>query len=383
MLYISILSFVIILIFTIITLWVYLPGIPYISDYSSIGASFFPAYLLIISSVIFLWTLLLYLNDKNTFNTSLTLLTVWLLFATIFPIYSVMRLSHNLWTPISLFKNLDVVLNRAKPDLKKSVLYSDVEGKKLYMDVTKAKNISQNIKPLIFVHGGGFTSWERNEEPVWTEYFTERWFTVFDVSYRLADYNYHTYNKAARDITTAMVFIQQNKEKYNLNMEELVLAGSSAGASLALQASYGEETIFPANIKGILPKVKKVVALFPATDMAALWYQDTSFIGINSREVGKQYVGGSPDEFPAEYEMINSAKLAQVWSPETLVIHGLSDTLIPATTLHELESTLDRLDVANTFVYIPYAVHGFTYFKNTLAFQMSREIVSNFLNIQK
>ncbi|NDK10226.1 alpha/beta hydrolase [Candidatus Gracilibacteria bacterium] len=383
MLYFSIFLLVISIFFSLITLGVFVGGIPYISDYASIIASFFSAYLHIVSIIIFIGALALFLQQKSWLQTIIVLISIANIIGTLIPIFAVFKVSQDLGTNISLLKNLDVVLNRSQPDTSKSVVYHEVDGKKLHMDISPSTQSESKNKALVLIHGGGFIAGERGEEPVWTEYFTKRGYTVFDVGYRLANPQYHTYNKAATDINTALVWINNNASQYNLDMDSLVIVGSSAGASLALQASYGGESIFPAEIQGELPVVQKIIALFPATDMEALWNLDTDFIGINSREVGRKYVGGSPEEFPNEYDMINSAKLAKLGAPETLVIHGLADTLIPSETLSPLKQKLDVIGTKNTFVYIPYAVHGYTYFENTLGFQITRQLVSEFLNIEK
>jgi len=59
------------------------------------------------------------------------------------------------------------------------------------------------------------------------------------VQYRLATKEYQTWDKAATDINSAIVWLTENQNTYKLDMSELVLAGSSAGGSLALQAAYG------------------------------------------------------------------------------------------------------------------------------------------------
>lgn len=234
-----------------------------------------------------------------------------------------------------------------------------------------------NIKPLIYVHGWGFTGWNRSEEPEMIEFFRKQWYSVFDVGYTLADSENATWDIAGREIQTAVSWIWKKSEKYNLDISNLTIAGSSAWATLALQAAYGWNHEYKPYGEYDYVPVSKVIALFPAADIKTLWDRDTEFYGIRSRDT--EYIWGTPSEYPERYKKVNTILLANKSSPETLIIHGASDTLIPTNTVYPLNQKLTELWVKNTFIEIPYAVHWFTYFSNSLGFQISKEVVKDFL----
>ncbi|MDA9129034.1 alpha/beta hydrolase [Candidatus Gracilibacteria bacterium] len=330
--------------------------------------------------IIFIISGYFYLGSSSFLSVFLVILSFINLVGWSYPIYKLYELAGEKGISLSVIKNLKIQVNRGTPQLDRSLKYTTAGGQDLFLDVYEATNTAQgNIKPLIMIHGGGFVEGERSQEPEWIEFFNHLGYTVFDIEYRLATLENHTWDLAASDINSAIIWVGLNQERYNLDMSELVLAGSSAGASLALQASYGGESVFPSNNVGEYFPAEKIVAYFPATTMEPLWNRDTKFLDISSREVGMKYTGGGPSDVPERYNRINTVKLANRDAPETLVIHGSSDHLIPADTILPLEQRLTELGVENEFVFIPFAEHGFTYFVGNFGFQIAKGVTQDFL----
>lgn len=141
------------------------------------------------------------------------------------------------------------------------------------MDISKPKNSDSKtpLTPVVSIHGGAFTASTRNEEPAWTEFYNDRGYVVFDVHYRLATSTYHTWDKAAPDIATAIVWIGKHAKEYNVDMSKLIVSGASAGGGLALQVAYDiQDGTLKAYESGELAKAQAVVAIFPGDDLTAV-----------------------------------------------------------------------------------------------------------------
>ncbi len=370
------------LVVSIFIAWIYLPTSGNIGMYSSILTSFFSVYGILLTAIFLIISIVIVY-----FNTWILPLSIWILSLLnfiwwIYPVAHIYCLARGTGTKLSITDNLTLSINRWEPNLERSIQYLSIDGQDLYLDYYPADNLQDNetVKPLILIHGGWFVEGNRSQEPEWREYFRVLWYSVFDVQYRLATKEYQTWDKAATDINSAIVWLTENQNTYKLDMSELVLAGSSAGGSLALQAAYGWVETFPSSISWVYTKAKKVIAYFPATSMEPLWNRDTRFLSITSRWVGMKYTWGGPEEFPKRYERINTALLANKNSSPTLVIHGKSDHLIPYDTLLPLENALNTYNIKNTFVFIPYAEHGFTYFSGSFWFQIAKKVTWDFLS---
>lgn len=368
------------LILNIFIAWIYFQSIPYIWEYSILLTSFFSVYWAISLWSIFLFSLWVYFWNSNLLSIFLIIISLINLVWWSYPIYQLYKLAGTTWVELSIIKNLEIKINRGLPQLDKSIRYLRVDWQDLYLDIHETnQKISWKIKPLIMIHGWGFTQWERSQEPEWIEFFNALGYTVFDIEYRLATLENHTWDSAASDVNSAITWLWNNSEKYNLDMSELILAGSSAWWSIAWQAAYGWNEIFPSRISWEYFTPKKIIGYFPAVEMEPLWDQDTQFLNISSRKVGIKYTWWWPTDFPERYDKINARKLATKNAPETLIIHGAADHLIPADTLLPLQEKLWELWVENTFVFIPYAEHGFTYFVWNFWFQIAKWVTKNFL----
>lgn len=153
-------------------------------------------------------------------------------------------------------------------------LYLDV------YDVTSGAETSYlgNPKPaVLFVFGGGFVSGERSSDfyQEWFKTLNDNGYAVVTIDYRLGMKGYKvgkgisgllkaadrfklSQDIAVEDVFSAVDFLWRNREEVGIDTDNLVIAGSSAGAITALAAEYaivnGEAKGLPEgfNFKGVM-----------------------------------------------------------------------------------------------------------------------------------
>ena len=153
-------------------------------------------------------------------------------------------------------------------------LYLDV------YDVTSGAETSYlgNPKPaVLFVFGGGFVSGERSSDfyQDWFKTLNDNGYAVVTIDYRLGMKGYKvgkgisgllkaadrfklSQDIAVEDVFSAVDFLWRNREEVGIDPDNLVIAGSSAGAITALAAEYaivnGEAKGLPEgfNFKGVM-----------------------------------------------------------------------------------------------------------------------------------
>lgn len=363
---------------SIFSVWIYFPYLPKIWEYASLVTSFFSLYSVIIMLILCVLSLILFKIHSSPVTILITLLSIINLVAWSIPVVSLYSLAYQNNISLSAIENLTLKINRWEIPTDRSIKYLTRDWNDLYLDYYPSYDTSENKKrPLAYVHGWGFTWGHRSEEPEMIEFFRQQWYSVFDIGYTLADNNLATWDIAGREIQTAISWIWDNAEAYNLDISELVITGSSAWWTLALQAAYSWNDEFIWYDNTLFVKAKKVITLFPAADIETLWNRDTQFYGIRSRDT--EYIWGTPKQYPERYNKVNTILLADSSAPETLIIHGWSDTLIPEDTVYPLNKKLSQLGVKNSFVLIPYAQHWYTYFSGSLGFQITKWIMKDFL----
>jgi len=133
--------------------------------------------------------------------------------------------------------------------------YATKDGENLKFDIyLPAGDSDMERATLIYVHGGGFSSGERDSEKIkqFCNQLAGYGYVVASISYRLtrkdkegafgcncpADEKLNTFIRALQDVQDATFFLIQNREQFGINPQKIILAGSSAGAEAVLNAAY-------------------------------------------------------------------------------------------------------------------------------------------------
>jgi len=131
--------------------------------------------------------------------------------------------------------------------------YASKAGESLKLDIYTPKNDFLKNRPLLlYVHGGGFSGGTRDGKA--TQAFAKRMasmgYVVASMSYRLTmkgksfscdqatPNKILTFQKSVEDIWDATNFLIEKAEGIGFNKDQIVLAGSSAGAEAILHAAY-------------------------------------------------------------------------------------------------------------------------------------------------
>lgn len=141
------------------------------------------------------------------------------------------------------------------PDLKiDSMIYAKLDSGNMYLDLIQPANdkITTPRPLIIFVHGGSFKAGYRNKEDVYN--YCKQWahhgYAVATITYRLTlkGKSFHcdqlnkvkinTFKEASLDIHKATKFLIDNSSKFNIDTNNIILSGNSAGGEAILHAAY-------------------------------------------------------------------------------------------------------------------------------------------------
>ncbi len=114
----------------------------------------------------------------------------------------------------------------------KNKVYSDKNPKQCTLDLWADKNQIQNKQPiLINMHGGGFIAGDKKYRKSFSQYCLKFNVKVLNVNYGLAPKRNLT--EIINELTDIFKWIENNKEKYHLDSDKIILCGDSAGAYFA------------------------------------------------------------------------------------------------------------------------------------------------------
>lgn len=367
----------------ILVLGILLPKIPYVGEIGTLAETCFSLHLIILSLVICLLTYITFRISRKNLTSIVLILSMINVIGLTLPFISLLNTARENKVSISFIKNLTEKSQIKGPDLSKSVKFTSIDGKDLFMDISKPENLnnSSSLTPVVFLHGGGFISGTRNSEPAWTQFYNNRGYVVFDVDYRLSSETYHTWDKSSVDIVTAIAWIDKHSQDYKVDMNKLIISGNSAGGALALQVAYGiQDGTLKANEPGIVPEPKVVVALYPSQNLYTSWEDNTGILTMKTRVFNTDYLGGSPKDFPKEYAVVSPTNHITKNTPPTIVLAGKSDHLVPYRGQVAFAKTLTQAGIPNMFVGLPFTDHSFDTFPEAIGSQIAFKVTTKFLD---
>ncbi len=119
----------------------------------------------------------------------------------------------------------------------KDVSYgSDGEQK---MDIYLSKDsisFDKHNYTIVFLHGGGYYLSDKNEQEKYIGPYLKKGLNLVNMNYRLKK----GIPIATSDLTNALNFLKTNNNSYNLNLNNVIVAGFSAGAHIATNVGVSQ-----------------------------------------------------------------------------------------------------------------------------------------------
>ncbi|WP_051750758.1 alpha/beta hydrolase, partial [Phycicoccus jejuensis] len=212
------------------------------------------------------------------------------------------------------------------------------------LDIYSNRQIRSGRRPvLIHLHGGGFRSGRKSlyARPMLHAFARHGWLCI-SASYRLRP---ASYADMLADAHTVVAWVKQHADDLGADPEVVILAGSSAGAHLAVTAA-----LTPRTTSGADTTVAAAIGLY-------------GYYGPVDR------TGNNPSR-PAAY--------AHPGAPPIMLVHGAQDTLVPAGLQTDLVARLRSIS-RNPVVYaeLPGAQHTFDLL-HSLRFELVIEALWDF-----
>ncbi|CAF1028351.1 unnamed protein product [Rotaria sordida] len=173
------------------------------------------------------------------------------------------------------------------------------------------------------------------------------------------------------DTAAALTYLRQHADELNIDQNNFVLLGRSAGGQIALLAAY---TVQQSGIKG-------VINFYGPADMIWGYMTPTNPLVLDSRQTLARYIGGDYFEMPDKYAASSPIEFVNRQTVPTLTFHGLTDSLVFYEHSRRLDAKLHQNDVPHYYLELPWATHGFDYNLNGPGGQLSTYAIDYFLNV--
>lgn len=227
-----------------------------------------------------------------------------------------------------------------------SIIYSRIENQVLRLDFYPPANSLKPAPCIIVIHGGSWRSGDSQQLAPLNSYLAGRGYAVASVNYRLAPR--WRFPAANEDVATAFNFLKTHADSLHLDSQRFVLLGRSAGGHLALLAAY---TLHD-------PAIRGVISFYGPTDLHWSYAHPGNPLVIDTHNILHAFLGGSPQEVSAIYDVASPLRFVNSSSPPTLLIHGGRDELVSIRHSERLAESLTQHQVPHFLLDLPWATHG-------------------------
>ncbi len=255
---------------------------------------------------------------------------------------------------------------RNKRTAYQSFVYSKTDSYSLSLDYYPSQ-ISGKKPCVIVVHGGSWSAGDSKQLPELNSYLSQKGYNVASINYRLAPQYLNPL--PVQDVKAVIQYLKQHANELNIDTNNFVLLGRSAGAQIALLAAY---TLHETGLKG-------VIDFYGPADMVWGYSVPSNPLIMDSRKVMEDYLGGTYSKVPENYAASSPIEFVTKQSVPTLIIHGKQDVLVSYLHSVKLNKKLGENGIKHFFLSLPWATHGFDYTLNGPAGQLSTYTIERFL----
>lgn len=229
--------------------------------------------------------------------------------------------------------------------VEKNLVYSEVQGKRLKLDVYVPSTPNRVRPAVLVVHGGAWRSGSKEQLAGYARNLAERGFVAFAINYRLAPVS--KFPAQIEDCRSAVKWIRKNAGRFQVDPLRLGAIGYSAGGHLA--ALLGTTGTGPSKENGNTDmRIQAVVAGGAPVDFA--------FVPKGS-DMLAFWLGGTRDKLPEIYKKASPTSFVSGDSPPMFFFNGTKDKLVPPMLTLPLHLALKTAGVESEFHKLEGASH--------------------------
>jgi acetyl esterase/lipase len=204
---------------------------------------------------------------------------------------------------------------------KNDIVYCRYGKRKMKLDVFFDKNATKKQTAIIIIHGGGWRSGSREQHHQMAQKLASLGYVCFTPEYRLS--TEALFPAAIYDLKAAIRWVRENADQYNINPDQIVSLGFSAGGELAaFMGTTGNMPLFEGVVTNSNSKsqVNAVVDI----DGTLSFVHPESGEGDDSKKIsaGTYWFGYSKKENPKLWEAASPLSYVNAKTPPTLFINS-------------------------------------------------------------
>jgi acetyl esterase/lipase len=228
-------------------------------------------------------------------------------------------------------------------------------------------NKSGRYPAVIQIYGGAWRNGNADHNEEFSRYLAAQGYVVVSIDYRHAPE--HHFPAQLVDVRTAIDYVQKQAKSWEIDPARIGLIGRSAGGHLATLAAYQPDAV----------PLRAVVSYYGPVDLLAGYDDPPSPDPIDSRQVMRDLLGGTPKTQAKLYVQASPLRMVDRKLPPTLLIYGGQDHIVEPRYGKKLADKLKSFGTPTVFIEIPWANHSFDTIFNGPSNQIALYYTERFL----
>lgn len=227
--------------------------------------------------------------------------------------------------------------------------YSSNDGQRLIFNFYRPHSAAPS-PCVIVIHTGGWDSGSPDEFETMSHHLSSHGVAVAAISYRFAPQ--WKWPAQKEDTIAALQHIKSNAKTLNVDPDQFILLGRSAGGHIAEAVAYAVND----------PAIRGCIALYAPADLNFAYEHLTPEPDIlDSRTLLENFLGGSQEQVHSQYDDASPYNFVSRHSPPTLLLHGAHDPLTWFRQSERLSQRLQQCGIPHVYVELPWGTHAFDY----------------------
>lgn len=182
------------------------------------------------------------------------------------------------------------------------------------LDISYSNDLTSPVPAVLFIHGGSWISGDKSNMLKYRTSVMNEGYVYISMNYRLIT-SQATYLDMLEDIDLAIQFIKNQTSGMPIDTTQIVLAGESAGAHLAMLYSYRNTSPIP---------IRFLLALVPPVD-----FTDPNYINFGNAST--------------QLFLANQLMQTNIVDENELILNGYPESWLDASPIYYLETAIPTL----------------------------------------
>ena len=240
--------------------------------------------------------------------------------------------------------NTTYAKEQLRTGLHNDLAMGSIDGVELFINVAIPNKRTTKASPaVLFIHGGGFVSGNKNDKNKQLKKFAAKGYVAASAMYRFSPK--YKFPLQLEDIKLAIRYLKANAELLNLDPDNIIVVGSSAGSYLAVMAGvtgnsdafsdYGLYSSYDSTVKAVIAQSP------PIADFTRSKYKDSLTV--------KRLLNPKKDNAQANLKAMSPVTYLDSNDPPFFISHGDEDPIVPVDMSREFVAELKEIE--HEFVY--------------------------------